>query len=208
MERDEQIQKLEAQIEKLRKPMAKTYGKWLDATADWAAAFWNAEAKRIVTEQADITASKGQSGVAELRADIATLTSTARGLVEHAVSDNLSGYFPHLKTDMTEPPRHWENVPPPRFEPRTLFGRGTARGVGPFMDTMGSCVRQVNSALKDHGYCPKTAVGYEDWSPEMRNAISEYGDLDEKHQRLTYNLAVLRREKAQGEAADLWDAAG
>jgi hypothetical protein len=209
MDYDNRIAAVMQEISDLRKPMEKACERWLDVTAPWAAAFWNDRARAIVTTQPDVTQKMNPMQVHQLKEEVKTLGINAREFARETLASQ-SSVWPHLQKDLLGPVQERRSSPVPPQSPlrcKRRYGDGEVLD-GPAMlsDQMLRYLGLIGPVLTQRGF-RVDGLYWHRWSPEMAEAVEAYAQMHDRLLELQQELARLCREKAEGEAKSVWDAA-
>jgi hypothetical protein len=222
---DAEIAACGAEAEQAKVEMGAALERWLDVAAPWVAGFWERSIPRFVKENPDTVKALGEAGVKSLKAEADRLIGNARVHLQRRLVDDRPDHWPHLKPQ-TEPydedfrsssslhdaykPEVY--TPPRGGEPRqslpdlvTIPLNRVLADIAPIFASKG---------FKIDGFKEEYSSGWElfrrspgDWSNEMLETMTVYA---EQHIRLRDALKSrddLLREKAETEAADLWEQA-
>jgi hypothetical protein len=205
--------------------MADALRAWLDATAPWAAEFWERTIAEAVKEDPDAVVALGDDDRKAVKDDAARLIANARPHIQRRLVDDRPGDWPHLKPQID--PRDDAFRPHGSSGP---FDASKAKSSGIHKSVPEAVAGRLNGVLGDvatvfarHGFI---LTGFErgdlyghkgqwhpyrqhkpEWSDEMVETMASYATL---HGRYVAALAEGERisaERKHLEATDLWDKA-
>jgi len=203
--------------------MADALTAWLDATARWAAEFWERSVAEAVQEDPDAVMALGDDDRKAIKDDTASLIANARPHIQRRLVDDRTEDWPHLKPQ-TDPGDdafrpHGSSGP---FDASNAKSSGIHKTVPEALaGRLNGVLGDVASVFAHHGFI---LPGFErgdpyghkglwhpyrqhkpEWSDEMVELMAAYGTL---HRRYVTALAEGERisaEKKHSEAIDLWD---
>jgi hypothetical protein len=213
MDYDHEIQALTTQVEDMRQPMTTACEKWLDATAPWAAEFWQAQARNAIERQPELAEARGLDVLRDLKGKVNHLVANARQYTHDYLIGNERALWPHLQDDMLEPHK---DPTVSRSGPRWSYFRlgggqfNKPSPPGALRYPLGRLLTLVADALAEFGFEAAATRGLAErqpWTQSMLLAIEGYSGTDSELIEKQDAVLELRRQKAQKLAGDMWDAA-
>jgi hypothetical protein len=208
---DHEIARTESEIEALRPRMQQACNQWLEVVAAWGGSFFLETARDVfVTREPGVAKAMPPDESARFRGTVNQLAANAKQHATETIVEANAHLWPHTFEDMSV--RHDHPDMPGGAGPRFSYFRSDDAQPPPVVvgltRTYLSLVIDVLQAFGFHGQGGYHSMAYHhEWSNNMRLAMREYGQLDSVLIQLQDQLAVFRRQKEQGEAAALWDAA-
>lgn len=220
---DERIDALEKQLEGLRAPMRAKHAEWVAEAAGWAAAFWPEQAKAVVTVHPEIAKAKGVDGLRALKVDVAKLVENAANAATEDLFEAPAGLWPHLHAELGKPPHdRTSTFHSQHSDLRTSRPYRTSEALDrpkPVEESTRRLLGRLAIVLGEHGF-PATrhhdphyslSPGYDyyhhAWTQPMFDLLQDYALLHEAAMETWEKLRLAKRQREEGDAQDLWDAA-
>jgi hypothetical protein len=219
---DAEIARTDAEAETLRVHMSDALTAWLDATAQWAAAFWEGAIAETVHDQPGAVVALGGDVRTAVKEEATQLIANARPHVQRRLVDDRNEDWPHLKpqTDSHDPAFRGEGASGP-------FDIGEARGQASAPEVvagrLNGVLGDIASVFAHHGFSLK---GFEhgdpfghkgrwhpnrehrpQWSAGMAEAMAAYAELHRRYVAVLAEREELRREQQRSVASQLWSSA-
>jgi hypothetical protein len=213
---DKDIQRFEAELEKLHEEMDNVRDRFLEATEPFAAAWIKEKVEQEVKRNSEITLSKSKNVISQMKSELDGLVSQVPQLVSTHVGDDRnwihrneenphpynSSYFTH---DSTLPEKLDRPV-------RQVLGHAGNLLIqydfakDPSQDIRGGYQWKYDY-LPGDGY--KKFVYYGSYklevSQEMLDSVHQYYELEKQYAKAYLSLSEARRRKSETKAEDLWD---
>lgn len=219
---DAEIAATTEEAARLRERMAEAVERWLDATAVWAAEFWERSIATSVQQKPDAVMALDEYARTAVKEDAATLMGDARNHIERRLVKDRCEDWPHLKPQ-TDPHDHAFR----RDGARGPFDIGVTRGERSAPEVvagrLNGVLGDIASLFAHHGF---SLEGFErgdpfghrgrwhpnrehrpEWSTEMIDAMAAYAALHEQYVALLAKRARIGREQQQHLASELWESA-
>jgi len=222
---DAEIERARGEAEALKGQMADALTAWLDATAPWAAGFWERSIAETVEENPDAVIALDGNHRKSAKDGVAELLANARGHIQRRLLDERSEEWPHLK---------------PQTDPHDVAFQGEGN-LGPFAASkakrpgsensvpeavagrLDGVLGDVASIAADHGLILE---GFErgdpfghkgrwhpdrqhkpEWSDAMLDGMAAYGELHDRFVAALSEASRISDEKKRLEASRLWETA-
>jgi hypothetical protein len=183
---DGELVTIAAEMDQLRQRMADARDAWMGATAPWLAQYWPDQTKAIVVDQADRATEAGAEAIRSIRAEVEDLAGRARSFLWSEMSTRSV----KQPDDLTSPKQL--DAPMRKLESEVL----------PILNDQGFRVPRNNpSSWYGTSFRPLDR----DWTREMVDLINVYAEHHGAYLTKLTEAATIKREKAQSEAANLWD---
>lgn len=184
---------------------------WLDVVAAWGEQFFLETARDVfVTREPDVAKAMPPAGSARFKGIVNQLAANAKQHAAETIVEANAHLWPHTFEDMSV--RHDHPEMPSGAGPRFSYFRSHDGQAPPVVVGLTrTYLNLVIDVLHQFGF--RRQGGYHsmayhhEWSNNLLLAMRAYGQLDSALIQLQDQLAALRRQKEQGEAAALWDAA-
>ncbi|HEX8065214.1 MAG TPA: hypothetical protein VF520_01670 [Thermoleophilaceae bacterium] len=206
---DHEIARTESEIEAMRPRMQQACDHWLEVVAAWGGSFFLETARDVfVTREPGFAKAMPPDESRRFRGSVNQLTANAKQLAAETIIEANAHLWPHTFEDMSVRPPDMPGGAGPRF---SYFRSHDAKPPPVVVELTRTYLNLVIDVLHEFGF--RGQGGYRfmayhhKWSNNMLLAMRAYGQLDSVLIELQDQLAALRRQKEQGEAAALWDAA-
>ncbi len=195
---------------------------WLDATAPWAAGFWERSIAESVQEEPGAVVALSEDVRKAVKEDAAELIADVRRHIQRRLVDDRNEDWPHLKPQTDSHDRAFR-----REGARGPFDTGNVRGETSAPEVvagrLNGVLGDIASVFVHHGFSLK---GFEhgdpfghkgrwhpdrehkpQWSEEMAEAMAAYAALHDRYIAVLAEQENVRREQQRFEASRLWDTA-
>ncbi|HME04138.1 MAG TPA: hypothetical protein VKG38_14040 [Solirubrobacteraceae bacterium] len=213
------------EAEALKSQMAEALAVWLDATARWAADFWERSIAEAVDEEPDAVIALADSDRRAVKDDVARLIAEARPHIQRRLVDDRAEDWPHLKPQVDPDDGAFR---PPGTKGPFYAGRATRAGGDKSVPELvegrlNGVLGDVASVFSQHGL---QLPGFEhgdpyghkgqwhpnrlhkpEWSDEMVDAMAGYGALHERYVVVLAQIESIGGERKHYEASSLWERA-
>jgi hypothetical protein len=225
MDFDGEVARARREAEALRPQMADALTAWLDATAPWAAEFWERAIAEAVHASPDAIVTLGDDERKAVKDDAASLIANARPHTQRRLVDDRPEDWPHLKPQTDPSDRAFRphgTIGP--FDASTTKSSGVHKLVPEAVaGRLNGVLGDVASIFVNHGFM-LTGFGRGDpyghqgqwhpdhehkpeWSDEMVEAMATYAKLHGRYVEALADGGRVSAEKKHSEATDLWDRA-
>jgi hypothetical protein len=216
---DTEIKQGEMEAEAQRPMMAAALDSWLDATAPWAADYWQAAARKIALANNETLNALGADGAKSLKAEIDQLIARARPYLTRRMVEERESDWPHLLTRMSVE-RQSKLQRGPSLAGETFRSNGDSgpnRVSLPLGEVLASALAEIfapHGFRLMAGFCvtAQTPHGtrYEPealspWTTPMLEAMASYAQHYETCNAAYDRCDELVAEREQTTAAGLWD---
>ncbi len=205
---EERIAALEAQIEAVRQDMEPLAGRFLAATARFAAGWFQQHVEAVVLGKPDVTKTLSRDALRGLKAELRQLVDRAPALVQaHLGRDP---HWAHRRTVLDDSALLLNLAANP-YEARPGHPpAGLHAGVHDvlmlaeqLLDRYGFGPPRRTDTL---GPPPRRRLAFE-WTEEMSRAAEEYASRYDELRRLNAEVLPLRRRRGETDARRLWEQA-
>jgi hypothetical protein len=222
---DAEIAGANARADALRGEMAHALAAWLDATAPWAAAFWECSIAESVQEEPDAVVALDDDVRRAAKHRAAELIANARTHIERRLVEDRSEDWPHLKPQ-TDPHDHAFRREGTRGAFEVLATASAGRDEAPPQVVAGrlnGVLGDIASVCGDYGF-ELRGFGRGDpfghsgrwhpdrehrpqWSEQMRTTMATYASLHDRYVATIAEGRELEAVRRRAEAGRLWDTA-